>query len=74
MTPEQFQRVEQLFDAACRLPQGERVEFVARQTRDDVEVLAAVRALLIEDERGAAGSDALSRNLAAARGDAEVKA
>ncbi len=72
LTPEQFARVEQLFDAACRLPQGERAEFVNRQTPDDAEVLAAVRALLAEDERGAAGADALSRNLAAARDDAEL--
>ena len=72
VTPEQFARVEQLFDAACRLPQRERTGFVNRQ-QDDIEVLTAVCALLAEDERGAAGSDDLSRKLAAARGDADVK-
>ena len=73
MTPAQFARVEQLFDAACRLPQGERGAFVARQTRDDVEVLDAVRALLAEDERAAASVDVLARKVAATPDDARLK-
>jgi serine/threonine protein kinase/tetratricopeptide (TPR) repeat protein len=74
VTPERFARVEHLFDAACRLPQGERAEFVARQAQDDDgEVIAVVRALLAEDVGGSAAADALSEQLAAARGDADLR-
>jgi serine/threonine protein kinase/Tfp pilus assembly protein PilF len=70
MTPEQFARVEQLFDAASRLPLDQRDRFVERQARSDPEVLAALRALLAEEGRATAAADALSHKLAAAADDA----
>jgi serine/threonine protein kinase len=71
MTPAQFERVERLFDAACRLPANDREHFVAEAAGDDTTVLAAVRALLAEDARSAA--DTLAARLAALRGQPELR-
>jgi len=67
MSPEQFRRVETIFDAACRLPAGERAAFAARQANDDAEVVAAVVALLEADRHAVDGADPLARQLAAVR-------
>ncbi len=70
-TPDQFRRVEALFDAACQLPVAERDAFVAREAADDPEVLAAVRALLVEDVHGPTGSAAFAGVLGAVQAAAE---
>ena len=47
MTPEQFQRLEQLYDWAAKLPEGERARFIEEQCADDEalrrELMAAFR-------------------------------
>lgn len=51
MNPEQFARVERLFEEASQLPITMREAFVFREARDDPEVVREVQALLEEDVR-----------------------
>ncbi len=64
MTPEQFQRVERLFERACQLSEPEREILLDDECGDDPEVKGAVRRMLQEDARSgsflatpAAGND-----------------
>jgi serine/threonine protein kinase len=50
MTPEQQERISELFDAALGLETSEREAFI-KETCDDEEVVAEVRSLLAEHER-----------------------
>lgn len=52
MTPEQFRRVESLFERACTLPLAERERWLHQQCSDDLVVLRKVERMLTEDERG----------------------
>jgi serine/threonine protein kinase len=74
MTPEQFVRVEQIFDAACALAPAARANFLATQAAGDAEVAAAVLALLAEDARAVAGSEVLAGKLDAVRHAARAEA
>ena len=67
MTPEQFARVEQLFEAAHQLAEPQRGRFLAAHAADDPEVAAAVHALLVEDARALAGTKVVGARLASLR-------
>ncbi len=49
MTPQQFQRVERLFEKACRFPEDRRNALLDEECGDDSEVRSAVRRMLKED-------------------------
>ncbi len=53
MNPEEFQKAESLFRAACELPAEQRAEFVERQASGDDRLKARVLRLLKHDERPA---------------------
>jgi serine/threonine protein kinase len=47
----QFQRIQRLFEQASDLPEGERAEFLSRESPDDPRVIERVEQLLREDKR-----------------------
>lgn len=57
MNPEEFQKAEALFRAACELPAEQRAEFVERQASSDDRLKARVLRLLKHDERPAVELD-----------------
>ncbi len=67
-----FARMQQLFDDAMDLPEGERDAFVARACADDPQTAAAVRGLLRQEHRLAARDTAAQFGDLAARAAAAV--
>ncbi len=53
LQPEQFRRIESLFEAAIELPPSEREDYLAAQCRDDEALRVQVETLLREDARQA---------------------
>src|SRR5215475_12260839 len=51
MTPERWQKVKELFEAALRHEPGERRRFLERTCGDDVELLEEVASLLTSHEQ-----------------------
>ncbi len=49
MNPEQFRRLEDLFERACQLPNDELADFVSEVRSDDTEIARALDELLSED-------------------------
>jgi eukaryotic-like serine/threonine-protein kinase len=52
MTPEQWQRVEELYHAALELPMGERKDFLVRASSGDEVLHRKVEALLKSHDEG----------------------
>lgn len=76
MTPERYQSVRELYQAACQLSGGARNELVARLCNDDAELLSEVQSLLRHhDDRPDALAEAnlgIGRELLAGHGSAAV--
>ncbi|MDQ3801949.1 MAG: protein kinase, partial [Acidobacteriota bacterium] len=51
MSPERWQRIEKIFEAALALPPPERESFLALACGEDVELRAQVEAMLAADEK-----------------------
>ncbi len=50
MTPEQFQRAQEIFLAACEKPRGERTAYIDRACDGDAAIRQSVRSMLAHDE------------------------
>jgi eukaryotic-like serine/threonine-protein kinase len=55
MTPERWQQVRQVFDAAISLQGSERASYIARACSSDFELRVEVESLLFSDEQAASG-------------------
>lgn len=71
MTPEQFARVESLFEGACALAASDRGAWLRARCADDAEVLGKVERMLARDADDAASLDvsAIGEGLCAALAD-----
>ncbi|HPF39396.1 MAG TPA: protein kinase [Phycisphaerae bacterium] len=72
MTPERYRRVCDLFHLACDIPESDRAAFIADQADGDSDLIAAVEALLANDDGmgfAAADSGGLVQNIL---GDSDV--
>ncbi|GJM26696.1 MAG: hypothetical protein DHS20C16_31110 [Phycisphaerae bacterium] len=57
MTPQQFKRVEELFDAICDLPESERSDYLDSHCLDDAQVRLRVESMLQNDLAAVAAFD-----------------